>query len=576
MKKILYISIIIILFFSSFYTRFQNLGDFYTETDDQMPISQMLNYKRLDLYTIANDASSPSYNSYLKSKIRKLQNLNNDFINSLQKIMSNILGNISPSKHSTFAPMQYFLFGWMVELDQNYKDLKLNSRFPSVLFSILTIYITFLLSKKLFSNKNFFYLLPPTIVTFSLPLIYISQRSDNYSAGAFALVSLCLFLVSQNDKTKNFYLNYDQNETLIKKNFIISLPILFLSYLNYMILFLTPIYFFLSFIYLSIRNNKIINQGNYNVIITGLIYSVFLLPLLLHMLSLNLYEDGMTPSAAGTNFEYSINTYKIGGILSISKFYFTNIYLIISENLSFFLNNSFLSKYLKFFLFIFTIIGFFMLIFTNKTNEQSLFFFFFSCCFLEWLILVYFNIIALGPTRHLQIFTPFFSIIFSFAIYKLIREKFLDKMALLLIIIIFSIFVPNYKQFSNIYKDLTNENKILSLIEKYNVGYISNHPSFSAYLCNINSIKVRIQFCPVRFLRYKKHEKLDKKILQNLKNSSLSIAFYNKNIDENISLYLKEIGFILTYNFEETKFKSNSPLLISKDKPNFLSIKIFK
>ena len=71
MKKILYIGIIIILFFSSFYTRFQNLGNFYTETDDQMPISQMLNYKRLDLYTIANDASSPSYNSYLKLKLSR-------------------------------------------------------------------------------------------------------------------------------------------------------------------------------------------------------------------------------------------------------------------------------------------------------------------------------------------------------------------------------------------------------------------------------------------------------------------------------------------------------------------------
>ena len=87
MKKILYIGIIIILFFSSFYTRFQNLGNFYTETDDQMPISQMLNYKRLDLYTIANDASSPSYNSYLKLKIRKLQNLDNKFIDFSQKII---------------------------------------------------------------------------------------------------------------------------------------------------------------------------------------------------------------------------------------------------------------------------------------------------------------------------------------------------------------------------------------------------------------------------------------------------------------------------------------------------------
>ena len=72
------------------------------------------------------------------------------------------------------------------------------------------------------------------------------------------------------------------------------------------------------------------------------------------------------------------------------------------------------------------------------------------------------------------------------------------------------------------------------------------------------------------------HEKLNKKTLQNLKKNSLSIAFYNKNIDENISLYLKEIGFVLTYNFEETKFKSNSPLLISKHKPNFLSIQIYR
>ena len=55
MKKILYIGIIIILFFSSFYTRFQNLGNFYTETDDQIPISQMLNYKKLDLLQNQSD-----------------------------------------------------------------------------------------------------------------------------------------------------------------------------------------------------------------------------------------------------------------------------------------------------------------------------------------------------------------------------------------------------------------------------------------------------------------------------------------------------------------------------------------
>ena len=165
-------------------------------------------------------------------------------------------------------------------------------------------------------------------------------------------MSLCLYLVSQNDKVKKIYLSYDQNKILIKKNFIIALPILFLSYLNYMLIILTPVYFLLSFINFSNKNNKIFNHENYNLIITGVIYSIFLLPLLLHMLNINMNEYGMTGSTAGTNYEYSIITYKTGGILGIIKFYLKNIYLIISENLSFFLNNFFLSKYLKIFLFI--------------------------------------------------------------------------------------------------------------------------------------------------------------------------------------------------------------------------------
>ena len=72
---------------------------------------------------------------------------NGDVLVISQKIISKLLGNIAPSKHSTFAPMQFFLFGWMVDIDNNYEELKFNSRFPSALFSVLTIYITFLLSK---------------------------------------------------------------------------------------------------------------------------------------------------------------------------------------------------------------------------------------------------------------------------------------------------------------------------------------------------------------------------------------------------------------------------------------------
>ena len=55
----------------------------------------------------------------------------------------------------------------------------------------------------------------------------------------------------------------------------------------------------------------------------------------------------MTASTAGVDFEYSINTYKNDGIIEIIKFYFSNIYLIISENLSYFLKSFKYSNVIK-------------------------------------------------------------------------------------------------------------------------------------------------------------------------------------------------------------------------------------
>ena len=55
---------------------------------------------------------------------------------------------------------------------------------------------------------------------------------------------------------------------------------------------------------------------------------------------------------------------------------------------------------------------------------------------------------------------------------------------------------------------------------------------------------------------------------------SIAIAYINKISKMSDTIYVK-----VRDNFEEIKFKRNSantPLLISKNKPNFLLIKIFK
>ena len=170
--------IILVLIFLAIFTRFFNVISFYSETDDQLSISQLLKYDELNLYDIANDKISPSYNNKIKTFIRELEKKNNPIINFSQKILSSVIFNMSPSKHSTFAPLQYFLFGWVIDKNLNYDQLKLFSRLPSILFSLLTILLTFKICKRYVFENNILYI-PVSLVIFSLPMIYISQRSYN-------------------------------------------------------------------------------------------------------------------------------------------------------------------------------------------------------------------------------------------------------------------------------------------------------------------------------------------------------------------------------------------------------------
>ena len=70
LSTIIYISIIIIF---SFIFRFHNLSNFYSETDDQIAIEQLIKYENIDIYSIANEKDAPSYNGILKKKIREIE-----------------------------------------------------------------------------------------------------------------------------------------------------------------------------------------------------------------------------------------------------------------------------------------------------------------------------------------------------------------------------------------------------------------------------------------------------------------------------------------------------------------------
>jgi len=577
MKKKFFLIFLMFLFLVSLFTRFVNISRLYTETDDQIAISQLLKYKSTNFYEIANEQQSLSYDNRLKKIIREIEGINNPTVDKLMHLIWQVFANISPSKHSTFAPLQYFIFGWMINSDQNYNELKFFSRLPSVIFSILTIVFTFLVSKKIFAKNEFLKILPVLILVCSFSSIYITQRSYNYSAGVFSLIGLCYLFLVQNEKNKNSYFNFEINKIKITRNFFISSPIIIFSYLNYMLIFITPIYFIINFLKIYLRNKKkFFNLELINLIITGLFYTIFLLPLLFYMLKLNLNEYGMTASTAGADFEYSINSYKNDGIIEIIKFYFSNIYLIISENLSYFLKSFKYSNILKIIIFSVTMLGIFISFYKSEKNNYNNFFIFFICCFALWLFLAFFNITAIGPTRHLQIFTPFFGILFTYSIYKIINTKYLNTIVISYMIFMLMIFSLNYKKFEHFYTDLSEENFVNNIIKNYNVGYISNHNSFSDFVCNMKSVQIEIQSCPIRFSRHNNTKELNEELLIDLKNNSKSIFFLNKKPDSEFSNKLLENNFQLIFKFYEERFNSKTtPLEISKNNPNQLIVEIY-
>ena len=244
-KKNFILSIIFILIVSLF-IKLKFSETFYSETDDLIAVHQILNYKQLSIYDIANEKISPTYNSNAKKIIRSIQTKDNFLYDYLEKIISKVYKNTAPSKTSTFAPLQYLLFADLINLDQNYKELKFNSRLPSILFSMFYIVLTLIFCNLLFGKNNKYSLLTLLILIFSFPLIYISLRSYNYAAGTLSATTIFLLTYLQL-LNKKFLFNVSREKIDFRDNLFLGVFFSLLAYLNYSTFFLLPLFFLVGF-----------------------------------------------------------------------------------------------------------------------------------------------------------------------------------------------------------------------------------------------------------------------------------------------------------------------------------------
>jgi hypothetical protein len=571
---IILISIITKIYFSS---------NIYTETDDLLSVHQIKIYQNISIYDIANDKKSPTYNSDLKKKIRDIENLNNDFYNSLINFFSFVLKRVAPSKHATFAPLQYFLFTEIINAGNSYKEIKFFSRLPSIFFSILSVLITYIFAKNIFRSQNSFLpMISASFVAFSYPIMYISLRSYNYSAGIFA-VTLFFYLIYINYNNQKNIFTISDFKISFKSSLIIGLTLSLLGYLSYVILFLSPLFFLILF-FQKFLEKKLFSSYNYNLIITGLVFTIFMSPMLAYMLSLNVSDynfmsNGVSQSPAGTYWEYYLDLKSDNlNLKDIFQFYIQNSYLVIVKNLSFFTDLNFYSNFLQSLLLIFFFTGLF---YSHKLQDKNIrnFLNIFIIFIVYYFILVLLGFVTLGPTRHLNSYTPLLAIISSLGIYNLLAK--FKKITLnlnLVNLIIILIFCMNLFSFNKNYKDAFDEDLIVKEIKNSKISLIFNHASFSDSICIMDKVYalVTIATCPIKHNRYTYKLEMNDKDLKFLKDNNLSLALINKKLSNNEILLIKKHEFKLKKIIKNIKFTDNSPLYISKYVPNFFIMEIYK
>ena len=253
--------------------------------------------------------------------------------------------------------------------------------------------------------------------------------------------------------------------------------------------------------------------------------------------------------------------------------------MIISKNISFFLDNNFYSTILQIVLFVIFVFGL-LFSFKSTNKNHSKFLLLFILILVNWVILVMLNITAFGPTRHLLIFAPITSIFFVIGFERLLDKltliKYVNKILYSTIILFTIIFVLNFISFSKLYKDSFDEDSLVDIIKRENVSLILNGSSHADVLCLMPSIKVKIASCPIRYSRYSKIYEFNDFDLKTIKENSQSIMIINYNLTSYLIEKLNEHSFNKSIEFKNHRYTGGSPLAISKYVPNYIEYYIYK
>ena len=455
------------------FSRFFVLGTHFTHYDDIYPaylIKVILDY---DFEYFSSQIYK--YGTFLPEYLKEQSLL---FLANYPEIFSfikRLIGGMSISLSSTYAPIQFFLTAFLVNSNYSYEFSIFLWRLPSFLFSLFA-FAAFIRFSNFFPENKKVILLPVglTFLCTSWMFLIYSSQGENFSAGIFAIF-LLLYLFER----------IQQSKITIKQSTFIGIILVILSLFHYQVLFFLP-GFYLGYVFssnLGIFSRIIRISPAWLINIMGALFIYFVMMSHLH---------GYTPGVywnAGPNEEYlwsfkNLTSFE-DSISYIFTFFITNSFKVLYGILGFRESFDFISQIYAALIFTLCIFG------IIRISQQKIFrhlYIFIVTTIGVWIMLILLGNITYSPTRHSLALIPIIIILFSFGV-EFLLSIFTDSIKIYsraILIFITTVHVGYISSFWEIYQSridpFQNEVNILELINKYSVNGIAAY----GYTNNLN------------------------------------------------------------------------------------------
>lgn len=405
--------LILIIVVLSVWSRWYNLDTFTSNIDDHLVAVSILEAKRpmniSSIKSVINDSSITSFNSPPKTFLRFLESKGK--LNFTLTLLGPFRQFLSVPNQSTYAPIQFIFTSLLVNESQSLKQILFWGRFPSFLFSLISIYLFYKLIRVFSFNQQFdvSLILVIAFFSFSLESIIYSKQMESYSIGVFASIILMIILINILKKVPEFcYKNW----------LLFSILMVLLVYMQYQML----IYVLAAIITIIIYYYKNSVKDKRMVLLRGIIpiglFFFFMIAIVYISFIIKHENHAFEQWYKGPNGEYLFSLDTSNGFLRLvqNTFYFiiNNSWEVFLNNCEFYSGNSMiLNSIMRTLIFCYALLFLYGLVVISKSTQVFIKYFglFLVIFFCTWFLFIMLGKLTMSPTRHTIILQPIFCLV---------------------------------------------------------------------------------------------------------------------------------------------------------------------